>query len=127
MRGAEVAPAAERVRAAFGDHVRRAAVRAHALGMLGEERVAIAPRRPRDPRDIGAGEPIEQDVAGRGRRVRRIVAAQDQDAAQAEPGRGERGRARVVALLAAARQYVGRAGRDRLGHQIFQLADLVAG
>jgi hypothetical protein len=123
---ADVAPAAERVRAALGHHVRPTARAADPFSLLGEQPVAIAPRGPRDPDQLGADQAIEEDVAGGRGWVRRIVAAQDEHALHAELGGGKSGGARVVGLLAAARDHVRGLMRDGLGHQVLELADLVA-
>src|SRR5690606_1359805 len=112
---------------ALRDDVRTAAFALDAFGLLGEEAIAVAPRRPRDPPDLRTRHAIEQDVARRRRRSLRAFRTQDQHAPEAELRRRQRGRARVVALLAAARDHVGRLLLQRLGHQVLVLADLVPG
>src|SRR5207248_11481403 len=76
VRGADVPPRAERVRAALGHDVRAPAGVADARGFVGEEPLAIAPLRARDPAQLGAGETIEQDVRGRRWWMRWIVVSQ---------------------------------------------------
>src|SRR5262249_30724855 len=74
-RRAQIAPAAERVRAALRNDVRLTARTLDALGLLGHQAIAIAPCGPRDPADLGADEAIEKDVAGRrGRLLGRLGA-----------------------------------------------------
>src|SRR5689334_10521106 len=102
VRRADVAPAAERVRAALGNDVRPAAGGADPLCLLGEKAIALAPCGPRDPPDLRADEPVEEDVAGGRRGLRRVLGPEDEDALHAELTRRQRRRARVIRLLAAA-------------------------
>ena len=95
-----------------------------------EHRAPLAVLRGRDEADLGAGEPVEQDVAAEleGRRASAlgIGHAEEKDRAQPHARAHEGGRARVVRLEAAARDDDAGAARLRVGEQELELADLVA-
>src|SRR5262249_17731635 len=83
---AYVAPGAERVGATLGDDVGRASGAAQLLGDRGQKRGAARVFFARDPADLGAAEPVEQDVGFGRRRLSRIGHAQEQGRAHAQPG-----------------------------------------
>ena len=125
-RGVDIAQRADRVRAAARDEVGLAAAAAHLLGELGAGGVHVGAGR--DQAQLGAEQPVEQDVAGR--LVVGAVAGhaplQQGRALQAVLAGGGRGLAHVVGLhRAVGDQRVGALGQ-RVADQELELAGLVA-
>ncbi len=81
----------------------------------------------RDPDDLGAGQAIQQDIAGGRRWGGRVGRAQDEPTVQTQSGRGNGRGAGMVGLGAAAGQDGVGPMRDRIGHDEFQLSDFVPG